>query len=78
DHDDDKPLADGFYFTISYPGMDGETLLRTLLYYGISAISLAITGSEHVEGLRACVSLVRDNQLPTLEERVKLFNENEK
>jgi hypothetical protein len=24
DKDEDQPLADGFYFTISYPGMDGD------------------------------------------------------
>jgi aspartate/methionine/tyrosine aminotransferase len=76
DKDDDQALADGFYFTISYPGLSGEELMHELLYYGISAISLAITGSEHSEGLRACVSLVHRNQLPELKERVKLFREN--
>lgn len=76
DKDDDKPLADGFYFTLSYPGMSGDELLKELLYYGISAISLKITGSEHDEGLRACVSLVDRKQFPALEERVKMFYEN--
>lgn len=76
DKDDDKPLADGFYFTIAYPGMTGEELLKELLYYGISAISLTITGSEHSEGLRACVSLVPKEQLPVLEKRLKLFKKN--
>ena len=56
DMDEDKPLADGFYFTISYPGMSGVELLEELLYYGISAISLAITGSSRTEGLRACIT----------------------
>jgi len=76
DKDDDKTLADGFYFTLSYPGMSGEQLLKELLYYGISAISLTITGSERTEGLRACVSLVRDEQLPELEERLTIFKIN--
>lgn len=76
DKDEDQPLADGFYFTIAYPGMSGEQLLEEFLYYGISAISLAITGSERTEGLRACVSLVRDEQLPTLKERLEIFNAN--
>ncbi|HPD95953.1 MAG: pyridoxal phosphate-dependent aminotransferase [Bacteroidales bacterium] len=75
DKDEDKPLADGFYFTISYPGLSGEELIEELLYYGISAISLAITGSEHVEGLRACVSQVLRNQFDDLEYRLKQFNE---
>lgn len=75
DKDEDKPLADGFYFTISYPGFTGEELIAALIYYGISAISLAITGSERLEGLRACVSLVGRDQFPDLEHRLKMFHE---
>ncbi|MCL2289655.1 MAG: pyridoxal phosphate-dependent aminotransferase [Bacteroidetes bacterium] len=76
DKDEDKPLADGFYFTVSYPGLSGEELLKEFLYYGISAISLTITGSERTEGLRACVSLIKMEQMPVLEERLKRFREN--
>lgn len=76
DKDIDLPLADGFYFTISYPGFTGAALLEQLLSYGIAAITLDITGSEHTEGLRACVSQVRHNQMPVLEERLKIFREN--
>ena len=78
DKDEDKELSDGFYFTISYPGFSGEELLEEFLYYGISAISLAITGSERTEGLRACVSLVNRNQFPDLEYRLKKFHKNHK
>jgi aspartate/methionine/tyrosine aminotransferase len=76
DKDIDKPLADGFYFTISYPGLSGVDLLEELLYYGISAISLDITGSERHEGLRACVSQISSDQFPILEERLKAFRKN--
>ncbi len=75
DMDLDEPIADGFYFTLSYPGFDGSQLVEELLYYGISAISLEITGSNRTEGLRACVSQVRRDQFPVLEERLKLFSE---
>jgi hypothetical protein len=75
DQDDGEPLADGFYFTIAYPGFTGEELIEKFLYYGISAISLAITGSERTEGLRACVSLVKREQFPDLEMRLKKFHE---
>ncbi len=75
DKDEDNPIADGFYFTISYPGFTGEELLEELLYYGISAIALSITGSTRHEGIRACVSLVNRNQFPALEERLKKFYE---
>jgi len=74
DKDEDEPIADGFYFTFSYLGYTGEELLNELLYYGISAISLAITGSERLEGIRACVSLVRRDQFKDLEFRLKKFN----
>ena len=76
DKDEDVPIADGFYFTFSYPGMSGEDLLNELIYYGISAISLAITGSTHLEGIRACVSKVDRDQFADLEFRLKKFHEN--
>ena len=78
DHDGAEELADGFYFTLSYPGLSGEQLLRELLSYGISAISLASCNSTRTEGLRACVSLVNRNQFPALEERARIFYENHK
>jgi aspartate/methionine/tyrosine aminotransferase len=75
DKDEDKPIADGFYFTFAYPGFTGGELLRKLLFYGISAISLSICGSSRTEGIRACVSLVKREQFPDLESRLKKFRE---
>lgn len=75
DTDEDNPIADGFYFTFSYPGFSGTELLNELIYYGVSAITLAITGSDRLEGIRACVSLVQREQFPALEERLKRFSE---
>ncbi len=71
--DIDQPIADGFYFTISYPGMTGNELVANLIYFGISAIALDNTGSEE-EGIRACVSFVKREQFEELEERLKAFN----
>ena len=73
DKDGDTPIADGFYFTLYYPGMNGHDLLKNLLCYGISAIGLRITRSEHFEGLRACVSLVSRNQFDDLKKRAEAF-----
>jgi aspartate/methionine/tyrosine aminotransferase len=78
DKDEDNDIADGFYFTFAYPGMSGAELLEDMLYYGISAITLDITGSERHEGIRACVSLVNRNQFGDLEYRLKKFHENHK
>jgi hypothetical protein len=75
DKDLDELVADGFYFTISYTGMTGERLLNELLHYGISAITLDTTGSERLEGLRACVSQVPRSMFSDLEYRLKRFNE---
>lgn len=73
-NDEDRELADGFYFTIAYPGMTSGELMKEFLYYGISAISLAITGSENPNGLRACVSFVRLDQMAVLEQRLIEFS----
>lgn len=73
--DNDGDLADGFYFTIAYPGMTSAQLMKEFLYYGISGISLNITGSENVNGLRACVSFVRFDQIPLLDIRLRAFTQ---
>lgn len=75
DKDLDKPVADGFYFTIGYPGMTSGELSKELMYYGVSAISLVTTGSDQ-EGLRACTSFIKDNQYQLLDERMAIFAEN--
>ncbi len=75
DKDEDEPIADGFYFTFAYPGFDGVELLNEMIYYGISAISLAITGSERLEGIRACTSLIKKDQFADLEYRLSKFHE---
>ena len=72
DTDLGQALANGFYFTIGYPEMTSGELLENLLYYGISAISLSTTGSNK-EGLRACVSQIKQSQFNDLEERLKSF-----
>lgn len=75
DKDLDQPIADGFYFTIGYPGMTSGELAHELMYYGVSAICLVTTGSEQ-EGLRVCTSFIRDELYAALEERMAIFAEN--
>ena len=65
-------VGDGFFFTIGYGDMDGGELLRELLYYGVSSISLSTTGSGQ-KGVRACTSRMSDELYPVLEERMKAF-----
>lgn len=73
DKDIDEPIADGFYFTISYPGMTASELIDALIPFGVSAITLNTTGSERNDGLRACVSQVPRSLFGDLEYRLKCF-----
>ncbi len=73
--DGDRPIADGFFFTIGYPGMTGTQLQEELIRYGVSSIALVSTGSEQ-EGIRACVSMIPDDEsFARLERFLKKFNE---
>lgn len=75
DKDLDEPIADGFYFTIGYPGMTGGRLAHELMYYGVSGICLMTTGSRQ-NGLRVCTSFIEDRQLDELDRRMGIFEEN--
>ena len=72
DNDLGEKIADGFYFTIRYPGMTGGELIKALIPFGISAISLSTTGSNQ-EGLRACTSFIKNHQYELLDERLTAF-----
>ena len=72
-YDVTKPVGDGFFFTLGYGNMSSGELMRDLLCYGVSSISLGTTGSEQ-QGVRACTSRMTDNLYPALEERMKAFS----
>ncbi|MBQ2969386.1 MAG: pyridoxal phosphate-dependent aminotransferase [Bacteroidaceae bacterium] len=74
DYDVTQAVGDGFFFTIGYGNMSSGELLRELLYYGVSSISLSTTGSEQL-GVRACTSRMRDDLYPIMEERMRAFHE---
>lgn len=74
DRDVTQSVGDGFFFTIGYGSMSGGELLRELLYYGVSSISLSTTGSEQ-QGVRACTSRMRDELYDVLRERMQAFRE---
>lgn len=73
DHDVTQAVGDGFFFTIGYGNMTGGKLLKELLSYGVSSINLSTTGSMR-EGVRACVSRMRDELYPVMEERMRAFH----
>ena len=74
DKDVTEKIGDGFFFTIGYPGLTSGELMRELLYYGISSITLNTTGSEQ-HGIRACTSRMTPEMFPILEERLKAFKD---
>lgn len=74
DKDIDRAISDGFFFTIGYKNMSCGQLMKTLLYFGISSITLSTTGSTQ-NGIRACCSRINDNLLEILDNRLQLFKE---
>ena len=74
DYDATQVVGDGFFFTIGYGDLTGGELLRELLYYGVSSISLSTTGSEQ-QGVRACTSRMREELYPVMEARMQAFQE---
>ena len=74
DRDVTQDVGDGFFFTIGYGDLSGGDLLKELLYYGVSSISLSTTGSDQ-QGVRACTSRMRDELYEVMEERMKAFHE---
>ena len=72
DNDIDRAISDGFFFTIGYGGMPCGELMRELLYYGISSISLSTTGSEQ-QGIRACCSRMSEDLYGVLDDRLRAF-----
>ena len=72
DNDMGSPLADGFYFTVIYPGMTGLQLTRELIYYGIAVFPLDTMGSTQ-QGVRICTSFFKPEQEQLFKERIEAF-----
>ena len=68
-----EPLADGFYFTVGYPGMTGPKLARELFDYGIATFPLDTMGSRE-QGVRICTSFFGDDLRPAFAERIAAFH----
>lgn len=75
DNDMGAPLADGFYFTVQYPGMNDLELTRELMYYGIAVFPLDTMGSNE-QGVRICTSFFKKDQEPLFKERIESFKKN--
>jgi len=75
DKDLDQAVADGFFYTVGYHGMDCERLLSLLMRCGIAAITLNTTGSEQ-PGARISVSALKTQELmQQLDERLAMFEQ---
>ncbi len=75
DNDMGAPLADGFYFTVQYPGMTDLELTRELMYYGIAVYPLDTMCSTQ-QGVRVCTSFFADSQRDLFHERIEAFKNN--
>lgn len=67
-----EDIADGFFFSLSYPGLSGGELAKELISYGVSSINLDTTGSKQ-PGVRACTSRMREELYDVLEDRMRQF-----
>ncbi len=72
-----EDIGDGFFFSLSYPGLRGGELAKELIYYGVSSINLDTTGSLE-PGVRACTSRMRDDLYSVLDERMEQFDNDHK
>ena len=72
-----EQVGDGFFFTLGYKDMSGEELMVELMHYGVSSICLSTTGSKK-SGVRACVSRMREELYPVLEQRMSEFENDHK
>lgn len=72
-----EDIGDGFFFSLSYPGLSGGELTKELIYYGVSSINLDTTGSLE-PGVRACTSRMRDELYDVLDERMAQFDKDHK
>lgn len=77
DRDVTDKVGDGFFFTLGYEGLTGEELVVELMHYGVSSICLSTTGSLK-NGVRACVSRMREELYDVLEERMTAFEADHK
>lgn len=77
DNDMGAPLADGFYFTVQYPGMTDLQLTRVLMYYGIAVFPLDTMGSNE-QGVRICTSFFQKEQRDMFKQRIEAFHQNQK
>ena len=72
EEDASGPIGDGFFFTLSYPGLSSAALVDELLAYGVSSVSLDKMGSCR-RGVRVCSSRIHGDQFGLLEERMAAF-----
>ncbi len=72
-----EEIGDGFFFSLSYPGLTGGELAKELINYGVSSINLDTTGSLEA-GVRACTSRMRDDLYDVLDERMEQFDNDHK
>jgi aspartate/methionine/tyrosine aminotransferase len=73
DKDGEEELADGFYFTVTYPGLSDEEIMNSFFRVGLGTISLSIMGSKENPGVRISTSKVDKSEFKLLNERLHNF-----
>lgn len=74
DKDGVEELADGFYFTVTFPGLSDEEIMQRFFRTGLGTISLSIMGSKGNPGVRISTSKVDKSEFKILNERLQNFS----
>lgn len=74
DKDGEEELADGFYFTVTFPHLDSNELIRRFFRCGLGTVSLDIMGSKDNAGVRISTSQVSKDMFSELNNRLKVYN----
>lgn len=76
--DGDRPISDGFFFTVGYGDMTDEQLVSSLMKHGVATIALGATGSKQ-NGVRVTVSTCStDEDFEILGRRLREFDREHK
>ncbi len=75
DKDGEEKIADGFFFTVTYPALSDEEMIRNFFRCGLGTVSLKIMGAKEKSGLRISTSKVDRTQFEELRHRLRAYGD---
>ena len=75
DKDGAEDIADGFFFTVTFPTLSDEEMIRKFFRCGLGTVSLNIMGAKEKSGLRISTSKVDKKQFNELQHRLRAYGD---